>query len=207
MNKDIVIIDYGAGNLRSVNNSLVKIGCRPTITAKPEDVLNADVVFFPGVGAAPDAMESLKNSGLDVTLKRVIDERRPVFAVCVGMQVLLSTTEEDGLHDCLNILPGSVKKLPPGLKVPHMGWNQVEQKIEHPIFQGIPDKSNFYFVHSYYPDPEDESVIAGVTEYGLRFCSILVKENLIATQFHPEKSAEYGLKLYANFLEMAGVKL
>jgi len=207
MNKDIVIIDYGAGNLRSVNNSLVKIGCHPAITSRPEDVLNADVVFFPGVGAAPDAMESLKNSGLDVTLKRVIDEKRPVFAVCVGMQVLLSTTEEGGLHDCLSILPGSVKKLPPGLKVPHMGWNQVEQKVEHPVFQGIPDMTNFYFVHSYYPDPEDESVIVGVTEYGLRFCSILVKENLIATQFHPEKSAEYGLKLYANFLEIAGVKL
>ena len=207
MNKDIVIIDYGAGNLRSVNNSLVKIGCRPTITAKPEDVLNADVVFFPGVGAAPDAMESLKKSGLDEAVKHVISQGKPVFAVCIGIQLLLSDTEEGGLYECLNIVPGSVKKLPPGLKVPHMGWNQVEQKIEHPIFFGIPNKANFYFVHSYYPNPDDESVVAGVTEYGLRFCSILIKDNVIATQFHPEKSAEYGLKLYANFLEMAGVKL
>lgn len=207
MRKDIVIIDYGAGNLRSVKNSLVKIGCQPTITDKPQDVLNADIVIFPGVGAAPDAMESLNKSGLDMALRKVIDEHRPLFAVCVGMQVLLSTTEEGGLYACLDIIPGRVRKLPAGLKIPHMGWNQVEQRIEHPIFDGIPDMSNFYFVHSYYPDLKDESVIAGVTEYGRQFCSIIVKDNLIAAQFHPEKSAENGLRLYANFLKMAGVKL
>lgn len=207
MKEDIVIIDYGAGNLRSVKNSLMKIGCQPRITNKTEDVLNADVVFFPGVGAAPDAMDSLTKTGLDNAVKKVIGQNKPIFAICVGMQVLLSATEEGGLYECLDIIPGKVRKLPAGLKVPHMGWNQVEQKIEHPIFDGIPDKTNFYFVHSYYPDPEDGSVVAGNTEYGKQFCSILVKDNIMATQFHPEKSADYGLKMYTNFLKMAGVQL
>ncbi len=206
VSKDIVIIDYGAGNLRSVKNSLVKIGYQPRITNKPEDVLNADVVFFPGVGAAPDAMDSLKEAGLDNAVKQVIDHGKPLFAICVGMQVLLSATEEGGLYNCLDIIPGTVRKLPPGLKVPHMGWNQIEQKMKHPIFEGIPDQTNFYFVHSYYPDPGDGSVVAGITEYGKQFCSILVKDNLVATQFHPEKSAEHGLKMYANFLSMAGIE-
>jgi len=202
----IAIIDYGAGNLRSVTNALIKLGYQPKVTRDPEDVLNAAAVIFPGVGAAADAMQSLKDSGLDEAIREVIREGQPLFAVCVGMQVLLSSTEEGGWNECLGIIPGSVKKLPAGPKVPHIGWNQVKQMVRHPIFEDIPDESNFYFVHSYYAEPEDTTVIAGTTEYGLTLCSVLIKDNLVATQFHPEKSGAIGLRMYDNFLKMAGVK-
>jgi len=202
----IAIIDYGAGNLRSVTNALVKLGYQPKVTRDPEDVLNAAAVIFPGVGAAADAMQSLRNSGLDEAIQEVIRENQPLFAVCVGMQVLLSSTEEGGWNECLGIIPGTVKKLPAGLKVPHIGWNQVKQMARHPIFEDIPDESNFYFVHSYYAEPEDTTVITGTTEYGVTLCSVFIKDNLVATQFHPEKSGTIGLRMYANFLKMAGVK-
>jgi len=117
--------------------------------------------------------------------------------------VLFSGTEEGGWHECLGVIPGKVKKLPPGLKTPHMGWNQVKQKFSHPIFNGIPDGAHFYFVHSYYAEPQDMSVVAGMTEYGVPMCSMVVKDNLVATQFHPEKSGEQGLRMYSNFLNMA----
>ncbi len=202
----IAIIDYGAGNLRSVANALVKLGYRPKVTREPEDVCNAAAVIFPGVGAAADAMQSLKDSGLDEAIREVIREGQPLFAVCVGMQVLLSSTEEGGWNECLGIIPGTVRRLPAGLKVPHIGWNQVKQLVRHPIFDDIPDESNFYFVHSYYAEPEDSTVVAGTTEYGVTLCSVLIKDNLVATQFHPEKSATIGLKMYDNFLKMAGAK-
>ena len=202
----IAIIDYGAGNLRSVTNALVKLGYQPKVTRDPEDVLNAAAVIFPGVGAAADAMQSLRNSGLDEAIREVIRENQPLFAVCVGMQVLLSSTEEGGWNECLGIITGTVRRLPAGLKVPHIGWNQVKQMARHPIFEDIPDESNFYFVHSYYAEPEDTTVITGTTEYGVTLCSVLIKHNLVATQFHPEKSGTIGLRMYANFLKMAGVK-
>jgi len=202
----IAIIDYGAGNLRSVTNALVKLGYQPKVTREPEDVLNAAAVIFPGVGAAADAMQSLRDSGLDEAIQEVIRADQPLFAICVGMQVLMSSTEEGGWNECLGIIPGTVKKLPPGLKVPHIGWNQVKQMARHPIFEDIPDESNFYFVHSYYAEPEDATVVAGTTEYGVALCSVLIKDNLVATQFHPEKSGTIGLKMYDNFLKMAGVK-
>jgi glutamine amidotransferase len=201
----IAVVDYGAGNLRSVANALVRIGFEPTVTSQPRDVLNAAVVIFPGVGAAPDTMRSLSESGLGEAVSRVISEGRPVLAICVGMQVLLSSTEEGGGCEGLGVIPGVVKRLPAGLKVPHMGWNQVKQRISHPVFEGIPDGANFYFVHSYYPEPEDSSVIAGSTEYGVEMCSMLIKDSMVATQFHPEKSGEIGLRLYSNFLRVAGV--
>jgi len=202
----IAVIDYGAGNLRSVTNALIKLGCQPKVTREPEDVVNATAVIFPGVGAAADVMQSLREAGMDEAIKEVIREGQPFFAICVGMQVLLSATEEGGLNECLDIISGMVKRLPAGLKVPHIGWNQVKQLTSHPIFEGIPDRSNFYFVHSYYAEPEDASVVAGTTEYGVDLCSLLIKDNVIATQFHPEKSGELGLRMYANFLELAGVK-
>jgi len=201
----IAIIDYGAGNLRSVTNALFKLGCQPKVTREPEDVLNAKAIIFPGVGAAADAMQGLKESGMDEVIQDVIREGQPLFAVCVGMQVLLSATEEGGWNTCLGVIPGTVKRLPVGLKVPQIGWNQVRQVTRHPVFDGIPDESNFYFVHSYYAEPEDASIVAGTTEYGISICSVLIKDNLIATQFHPEKSGELGLRMYANFLKMAGV--
>jgi glutamine amidotransferase len=199
----IAIIDYGAGNLRSVTNSLVKLGYQPNITREPRDVLNAGAVIFPGVGAAAGVMNRLIESGMDNAIRQVISANKPFFAVCIGMQVLLSFTEEDGGHNCLDIISGSVRRLPQGQKVPHMGWNQVTQKVSHPIFDGIQDEANFYFVHSYYPDPDDAEVVAGTSEYGINWCSMLINGNLVATQFHPEKSGEDGLRMYDNFLKMA----
>jgi glutamine amidotransferase len=202
----IAVIDYGAGNLRSVTNALVKLGYQPKVTREPEDVVNATAVIFPGVGAAADVMESLREAGMDEAIREAINENQPFFAICVGMQVMLSATEEGGLNECLGIIPGTVRRLPAGLKVPHIGWNQVRQVSAYPIFKGIPDGSNFYFVHSYYAEPEDASVVAGTTEYGVNLCSVLIKDNLIATQFHPEKSGRLGLRMYTNFLDLAGVK-
>lgn len=200
----IAVVDYGAGNLRSVTNAIAAIGYRAEITGRPEDLLRAKAVFFPGVGAAGDTMSSLQQRGLADAVKRLVAENRPMFAICIGLQVLLTGTEEGGWHKCLNLIPGSVRRLPAGQKIPHMGWNQVKQKFSHPIFGGIPDETNFYFVHSYYAEPEDKSVVLAETEYGVSFCSALAKGNLVATQFHPEKSGEPGLKMYENFIKLAG---
>ncbi len=199
----IAIIDYGAGNLRSVANAITRLGHYPKITSDPADVLNAQAVILPGVGAAADTMENLKTLGLVSAIRQFIAEERPFLGVCIGLQVLLTGTEEGGWHECLGIIPGRVRKLPPGQKIPHMGWNQVRQQSPHPIFSGIPDGANFYFVHSYYVEPEDKSLAAGETDYGIPFCSIIARENLVATQFHPEKSGEVGLKIYDNFLRLA----
>ncbi len=136
-------------------------------------------------------------------IRQLIEEKRPFMAICVGLQVLLSETEEGGGHKCLGIIPGKVKRLPEGLKIPHMGWNQVVQKEDYQIFDGIPRGTNFYFVHSYYADPDDKSLISATTEYGIEFCSMIIRDKLFATQFHPEKSGGYGLKMYSNFLTMA----
>ena len=152
--KKVAVIDYGAGNLGSVANALVKLGYRPAVTSSVSDILKADAVFLPGVGAAGDTMKNLEASGITTAVRKLVQLRRPLFAVCVGLQVLLSSTEEGGDHRCLGIIPGRVKKLPAGLKVPHMGWNQVRQTQAHSIFEGIPDNSNFYFVHSYFADLE-----------------------------------------------------
>jgi glutamine amidotransferase len=199
----IAIIDYGAGNLRSVANAITKLGYEPKITSRQQDVLDAQAVILPGVGAGGDAMESLKRLDLTGPIGQLIAGNRPFFGVCLGLQILFTSTEEDSGHDCLGIIPGRVKKLPPGLKIPHMGWNQVKQCFPHPIFDGIPDKANFYFVHSYYGEPEDKSLVAGETEYGIKIGSVIAKGNLVATQFHPEKSGELGLRMYDNFLKSA----
>ena len=197
----IAIVDYGAGNLRSVANAIRVLGYESKITGDPEEILNARAVIMPGVGAAADTMSSLKTMGLVDPIRRFIAEDRPFFGVCIGLQILFDGTEEGGWHECLGIIPGLVRKLPPGQKIPHMGWNQVRQKITHPLFKGIPDESNFYFVHSYYVEPDDKSLIAGETEYGIPICSTLIRGNLVATQFHPEKSGQFGLKLYDNFIK------
>jgi glutamine amidotransferase len=203
LKKNIVIIDYGAGNLGSVANAMAKLGYEPKVTDKPSDVLNAAAVILPGVGAAGDAMENLKKIGMADVIRKLIDDKRPLFAVCVGLQLLLSGTEEGGWHECLDVIPGKVRRLPAGLKIPHMGWNQVRQTAKHEVFDAIPDEANFYFVHSYYVDPEDKSVVAGITDYGIPFGSVIIKDNLVATQFHPEKSGNWGLKMYSNFLKKA----
>jgi len=201
--KTVAIVDYGAGNLGSVANAIIKLGYKPKVTNKPSEVLEARAVILPGVGAAGDAMKNLEAIGMADVVRKLIDGRKPLFAVCVGLQLLFSGTEEGGWHECLNIIPGTVKKLPAGLKIPHMGWNQVKQAVRHSAFDGIPDEANFYFVHSYYAEPEDKSVVAGTTDYGPSFCSLIIKDNLVATQFHPEKSGDWGLKMYSNFLKKA----
>ena len=199
----ITIVNYGAGNLRSVVNAVSKLGYRPKVTSSPEDVLNAQAVILPGVGAAADTMVNLKELGLDSSIRRFISEDRPFLGICIGLQILFASTEEGGWHRCLDIIPGLVRKLPSRLKIPHMGWNQVKQRISHQIFDGIRDEANFYFVHSYYVEPGDNSLVAGETEYGIPICSVLARGNLIATQFHPEKSGEAGLRFYANFIKIA----
>ena len=199
----IAIIDYGAGNLRSVVNAVTKLGYRPQVTTSPDDVFSARAVILPGVGAAADTMANLKKLGLVSPIRRFIAEGRPFLGVCIGLQILFTGTEEGGWHECLDVIPGQVRKLPAGLKIPHMGWNQVKQRVSHPVFDGIPDEANFYFVHSYYVDPDDKSVVAAETEYGIHICSVIARGNLIATQFHPEKSGEFGLKMYDNFIKFA----
>jgi glutamine amidotransferase len=199
----VTIVDYGAGNLRSVVNAIGRLGYEAKVTDSPGEVDGARAVILPGVGAAADTMAGLRKAGLDAAIKSYIGQGKPFLGVCIGLQVLFSGTEEGGWHECLNIIPGAVRRFAPGLKIPHMGWNQVKQKLAHPIFEGVPDEANFYFVHSYYVEPEDSSVVAGQTEYGIPFCSMAAKDNLIATQFHPEKSGEVGLKIYDNFIRIA----
>jgi imidazole glycerol-phosphate synthase subunit HisH len=199
----IAIIDYGASNLRSVVNAVARLGYQAKVTSKAADLYQAQVIILPGVGAGGDTMAGLEKHGLVEPIRKTINEGRPFLAICIGLQVLFTGTEEGGWHDCLGVIPGVVKKLPPGLKIPHMGWNQVRQAIPHFVYQGIPDNTNFYFVHSYYADPDDRSVIAGTTEYGIPFCSVVARGNLVATQFHPEKSGTYGLKIYDNFIKQA----
>jgi len=199
----IAVIDYGAGNLRSVTNAINSLGYQPNITDKPEDVLNATAVILPGVGAAAATVAGLRERSLVEPIRRFIAEDRPFLGVCIGLQILFDGTEEGGWNECLGVIPGSVRRLPPGLKIPHMGWNQVRQRIPHPVFDTVPDEANFYFVHSYYADPADREIVIGETEYGVPICSVIARNNLIATQFHPEKSGEVGLKIYKNFIKSA----
>jgi len=199
----IAVIDYGGGNLRSVVNAIKNLGFELVVTDNPDDLKNAMAVILPGVGAAADTMKGLEETKMADAIRRLVEEEKPLLAVCVGLQVLLSATEEGGWYECLGLVEGVVKKLPSGLKIPHMGWNQVAQKNNHWIFKDIPDGADFYFVHSYYAQPENESVIVGTTDYGVSLCSVLARDNLVATQFHPEKSGRCGLKMYDNFLKKA----
>ena len=199
--KRVIVVDYGAGNLRSVARAIQQVGFEPEVTADARALESADAVVVPGVGAAADTMRHLKECGLVEPLRAYIGDDRPFLGVCMGLQALLSVSEEGGEHRCLDIVPGRVRRLQNGgLKVPHMGWNSVKQLRTHPFFADVPDDSYFYFVHSYYADPDDKSLVLGETEYGVTFTSVLARGNLVATQFHPEKSGQFGLQLYRNFL-------
>jgi glutamine amidotransferase len=211
----VAVIDYGMGNLRSVAQAVLSAahhhGAQAVITADPDQVRQADRVVLPGQGAMPDCMRELRQSGL---LEAVLEAaaQKPLFGVCVGMQMLLDHSAEshtDQPTPCLGLIPGDVVKFqlegqtqPDGsrYKVPQMGWNQVFQAQAHPVWQGVPDGAYFYFVHSFYARPSDARHIAGETEYGTRFTSAICRDNIFATQFHPEKSADLGLALYRNFL-------
>lgn len=200
---DVVIVDYGAGNLRSVARAVAHAGVEAVVSAEARVVERAKALIVPGVGAAANTMANLRESGLDGPIREYIAAGKPFLGVCMGFQALFDFSEEGGRHECLGVLPGKIVRFPQGLTVPHIGWNTVELIREHPVFEGIPSGSYFYFVHSYYPQPEDESTVIGETEYGVRFPAVMGEGNLIATQFHPEKSSEAGLRLYANFLRLA----
>jgi len=205
----IAIIDYGMGNLRSVQKGFEKIGAEAIITADPQIVLEADKVVLPGVGAFRDCMRNLEQGDFVEPILQVIAEGRPFLGICVGMQLLFTDSVEFGLYKGLDVIPGHVLRFPEGmregneeLKVPHMGWNQLAFKNRPPAFNGIDDDTNVYFVHSYYVKPDDESVIATTTNYGMEFCSAVWKDNIVATQFHPEKSQDVGLQILKNFAEL-----
>ncbi|HEU5097546.1 MAG TPA: imidazole glycerol phosphate synthase subunit HisH [Roseiflexaceae bacterium] len=202
----LAVIDYGAGNLRSVVRALTKVGANLQVTSDPEVALKAPAVVLPGVGATLDTMQTLKRLGMDQAIGEIVKAGTPFLGICVGMQVLCAESEEFGTHDCLGVVDGSVRRLPGGQKVPQIGWNQmryVNGAGDHPIFATIPDQSFFYFVHSYYCDLADECISAGVTEYGISFPSALIRDNLAAVQFHPEKSGRWGLQVLTNFVAWA----
>jgi len=196
----IAVIDYGAGNLRSVISALDRVGARTRIAETSSDFASARAVILPGVGAAADTMENLRSRGLADAVLQWIRADRPFFGICMGLQVLFAMSEEGGGQECLGALPGRVARLHTGLKIPHMGWNEVRYAKESRLFSGIPDGSHFYFVHSYVVQPEDRSIVLGETDYGGTFCSAIQIGNLVATQFHPEKSGELGLQVYRNFV-------
>jgi len=205
----IAIIDYGMGNLRSVQKGFERVGCEAVVTADPKTLLEADKIVLPGVGAFPDCMRNLEQGGFIDPLLRVIREGRPFLGICLGLQLLFTESEEFGVHKGLNVIPGRVVRFPDGmtenaekLKIPHMGWNQLDVRRCPPAFTGIGSGSNFYFVHSFYVVPEDAGVVATTTTYGIEFCSAIWKDNIVATQFHPEKSQEKGLQILKNFGEM-----
>ena len=199
----VAVVDYGAGNLRSVMSALHNVDCDASVVDSPCDVGVMRALILPGVGAAADTMENLERRGLSDMVREWVAADRPFMGICMGMQVLFTRSDEGGGHDCLGILPGLVARLPDSGKVPHMGWNQVRIVGRRPIFNGVPDDSNFYFVHSYAAQPDDESIVAARTDYGAAFCSAVERGSLFATQFHPEKSGALGLSLYRNFVRMA----
>jgi len=210
----IAIIDYGMGNLHSIAKALEHVAGkdRVLVSSQPDTILAADRVVFPGVGAIRDCMAELRQTGLDAVVVQAA-RSKPLLGVCLGLQALLDGSEENQGIDCLGIIPGMVKRFPPGLqagaagerlKIPHMGWNQVRQTRPHALWKDIPTLSRFYFVHSYYTAPVDNGVVAATTPYGIDFASVLARDNIFAVQFHPEKSQAVGLRLLENFVGWDG---
>jgi glutamine amidotransferase len=210
----VAVIDYGMGNLHSVASAVESVGSnvRVQVTADRDTILAADRVIFPGVGAIRDCMAEIRRLGIDEVVHAVADGGQPMLAICVGMQALMSHSEENGGVDCLDVFPGAVRFFGnplcdaqgDSLKVPHMGWNQVSHTLDHPLWAGIDDMARFYFVHSYYVESAQEQLIAGTVDYGSRFAAALWRDNVFAVQFHPEKSSPAGLVLLANFLQWDG---
>ena len=203
----IAIVNYRAGNLTSVQRALSYLGYKSKITSNPGEILKAKRVIFPGVGAAGTAMKDLKKTGMGEALKEIYLRKIPLLGICLGTQVIFEYSEEDNTP-CLGILSGTVKAFPYPLKdpeegeilkVPHMGWNYVEFIKPHPVFVNIPPGAEFYFVHSYYPSPQCPEDIFGITDYGIKFSSVVASKSLVAVQFHPEKSGGPGLKILDNF--------
>lgn len=203
----IAVIDYGMGNLKSVSKALEHLGAGVCVTRDPIQIKQADKVVLPGVGAFALCMESLKNLGLVEPILNHLNSGKPFLGICLGFQLLFEESEEFGTHKGLGYFKGYVKKFPDellkqGLKIPHMGWNGLSLKKETPFMSGIKDSEQVYFVHSYYVEPKDASLIATMTDYGLSFCSSVATEHVFACQFHPEKSQQVGLKILENFIRL-----
>jgi glutamine amidotransferase len=205
----ITIVDYGMGNLRSVQKGFEKVGFEARVTSDPREVERAEKLVLPGVGAFKDCMDNLNRGGFIEPVLRHVEAGRPFLGICLGLQLLFTESEEFGQHRGLDVIAGRVVRFPANmreggeqLKVPHMGWNQIALRKEAPIFKGIESGVSVYFVHSYYVVPDDQDVVATVTEYGMPFCSSIWKENIMATQFHPEKSQRVGLTVLRNFGEL-----
>lgn len=207
----VAVIDYGMGNLHSVAKALEHAGSHQVlVTGDPAVIREADRIVLPGVGAIRDCMAEIRRQGID-ELVREVSQDRPFLGVCVGMQALMQRSEENGGVDCIGLFPGAVRRFPGGmqeegetLKVPHMGWNEVSHVLDHPLWHGIPDRARFYFVHSFYVEAGNLRQVVGRGHYGLDFAAALADGSRFATQFHPEKSADCGLQLYANFLAWDG---
>ena len=200
----IAIIDYDMGNLRSVAKAFEKVGATAAVTRDPKAILNASHVVLPGVGAFKDCMRNLDEYGLIDPIIKSIESGKPFLGICLGLQLLFDESMEFGHHRGLGVVKGKVVRFPEGtgLKVPHMGWNEATKRIDSPLLSGIEDDTFFYFVHSYYAVPEDRSVDLTTTGYGLDFTSSIMKDNIMACQFHPEKSQKPGLKVLENFSRM-----
>lgn len=201
----IAIIDYGIGNLRSVEKAFTAQGIEAVVTREEKLLRAADKLVLLGVGAFGYAMQSLRDLGFDELVSEAAQAGKPILGLCVGLQMLFEEGHEFGVHKGLGLLKGKVVKFPDGLHVPHIGWNQVAIQEAHqtaPIFRDLPDQSFFYFVHSFYVEPHDASCVYGRTDYGLTFASICGRDNVVGVQFHPEKSQASGLKLLKNFAEM-----
>jgi len=197
----IVIIDYGLGNLGSVKNTLDKLGVDSKVSGSKKQIEAGSGLILPGVGSANQGMKNLKKTGLDKVIANEIKKGKPFLGICLGMQLLFSKSDEGNVR-CLGIIEGKVKKFNSQFKVPQIGWNSVIQKIKNQLFKGISNNSNFYFVNSYYCQPKDKSIIVGESEYGVNFCSILLRKNILATQFHPEKSGQIGQQFIKNWLKL-----
>ena len=202
----ITIVDYGMGNLRSVAKGFESLGVEVRVTQDPKDIASSEKLVLPGVGAFEDAVRNLKELQVTESILKFLEGGRPFLGICLGLQLLFTESEEGGLHRGFGIFPGRVRRFPNGsLKVPHIGWNQVKYQSPSsrdrgcPLLKGIPDSSYFYFVHSYYADPKDKNIVTAETEYGVSFTSVVWRENIFATQFHPEKSQKLGLKILDNF--------
>jgi glutamine amidotransferase len=201
----IAIVDYQMGNLRSVQKALERVGHAAAITSDPRSLEQADRLVLPGVGAFADAIAELRRRELIGPIRNAIEARKPFLGICLGMQLLFDVSYEDGEHEGLGVVAGEVRRfeVPPEYKVPHMGWNEVTFRRRAPVFAGVDDGAHFYFVHSYYVVPEDKGVIDGEASYPEPFCATIWRDNLVATQFHPEKSQAAGLRLLKNFAELA----